>query len=242
MPELYGIIGLPLEHSFSPDFFEKKFAAEGIAASYERFPLEQIEALPALLKMHPSLRGLNVTAPYKSAVIPFLDSISEDAEALGAVNCISIVNGKLHGFNTDWQAFAESLSFLRPGESVLILGNGGAAKALRYALGRLGITHHTVCRRPSAAGFSFENLSADTLQAHRLIVNSTPLGTLGKGLPPLRYEDLQSRQMLYDLVYNPPLTPFLNEGIRRGLLVKNGLEMLQRQALLSWEIWQQNQG
>lgn len=238
MPELYGVIGYPLQHSFSPAFFKEKFGRESIDAHYEAFPLESIEALPVLVKDRPALRGLNVTAPYKSAVIPYLDALSEDADGLGAVNCISITDGKLRGFNTDWQAFAESLSFFDAHEPALVLGNGGAAKAIRYALTRLGIVHTTVCRRPADGEVSFANLSAALLRHHRLVINTTPLGTLGKGLPPLRYETLESRQFLYDLVYNPPLTPFLEQGLRRGLMVKNGLEMLQRQALLSWEIWQ----
>lgn len=240
MPELYGIIGFPLGHSFSPAFFRKKFEAEGIRAAYELFPLEKIEALPELIQTHPKLRGLNVTAPYKAAVIPFLDSISEDALAIGAVNCIAVQDGKLHGFNTDWKAFADSLSVLcgTREKPALVLGNGGAASAVRYAFGHLEIPCATVCRRPAGDALPFEAMSADRLRQYRLIVNATPLGTLGEGRPSLPYEALESSQMLYDLVYNPPLTPFLEEGLMRGLAVKNGLEILQRQAMLSWEIWQ----
>lgn len=239
MPDLFGIIGRPLDHSFSPDFFSKKFASEGIAAVYERFPLEKIEAFPELLKSRPELRGLNVTAPYKAAVIPYLNSLSKEAEHLQAVNCIAIHNGKLHGHNTDWQGFAESLPPLSSSDRALIIGNGGAARAVHYAFEQLHVECAHVCRQPGACDYSFENLSAERLQSFSIIVNATPLGTLGKGLPPLPYHALRSGQMLYDLVYNPAVTPFLAEGIARSLRVQNGLEMLRRQALLSWEIWQQ---
>ncbi len=238
MANQYGLIGYPLEHSFSPAFFREKWERESIDAHYEAFPLAQMDDLPQLLRQHPGLHGLNVTAPYKTAVIPYLHSLSEDARSLGSVNCILIQDGQLHGFNTDWQAFLDSLPLLSPHNSALILGNGGAARAIRFGLGKIQVDAKLVCRQANFCDYSFDSLEGTDLATFELIVNATTLGTLNQGKPALPYDALQSHQILYDLVYNPPLTPFLNEGLRRGLFVKNGLEMLQRQALLSWEIWQ----
>ena len=213
---------------------------EGIKASYSAFPLENINQLPDLLQSHPDLQGLNVTTPYKQAVIPFLHSVSEDAKEIGAVNCISIGNGKLTGYNTDWSGFRDSLMpLLGPQHTAaLILGSGGASFAICYALQQLHISFLQVSRKSSDSSVLYEELTGDIIASHRIIVNTTTLGTLGKGLPDIPYQALSPGHLLYDLVYNPSITPFLAEGIRRGAQTKNGLEMLHLQAEASWHIWQ----
>ncbi len=237
----YGLIGFPLTHSFSPAFFEEKFTREGIDATYTAFPLPGIQALPQLLQEHPALRGLNVTTPYKQRVQSFLHEVSDDAQAIGAVNCIAIKDGRLSGYNTDWMAFRDSLlPLLRPQHSrALVLGSGGASQAVRYALEQMGIEYKSVSRRPGDGALSYEMLSPEALKAYPLIINTTTLGTLGEGLPALPYEALSGQHLLYDLVYNPPLTPFLQKGNTAGAIIKNGLEMLRLQAEASWRIWQQ---
>ena len=237
----YGLIGYPLGHSFSPAYFAEKFAREGIVASYTAFPLEQIEDFPALLAGHRELRGLNVTTPYKQAVMPYLDSLHEDAVEIGAVNCISIMEGKLTGYNTDWTGFRDSIGpLLQPHHHpALVLGTGGASLAVRYALRRMGIPFQTVSRTFGKADLVYGDITPVVLQTFRIIINTTILGTEGNGCPPLTYDALTPQHLLYDLVYNPPLTPFLNEGLIRGATIRNGQEMLVRQAEASWEIWQQ---
>ncbi len=237
----FGLIGYPLGHSFSPAYFQEKFGREGIDASYEAFPLPQIGALPELLHARPGLRGLNVTIPYKEAVLPLLDALHPDAAAIGAVNCIAIRNGQLTGYNTDWIGFAESLAaWLGPlPRRALVLGTGGASKAVLFALQRLGIEAATVSRTRKKADYGYGELSPDRLRAHPLVVNTTPLGTAPDvdAAPPLPYAALTPEHALYDLVYNPPETRFLREGAQRGAAVKNGYEMLVRQAEAGWTIW-----
>jgi shikimate dehydrogenase len=236
----YGLIGFPLTHSFSPDYFREKFAREGINASYEAFTLEKIGALPGLLEAYPQLCGLNVTTPHKQSVMPYLHSISEDAQAIGAVNCISIHDDKLSGFNTDWIGFRDSLlPLLVPRHwPALILGNGGASQAVQYALEQLGIAYSIVSRKGGADVLNYAEVTAEVIETHPLIINTTTLGTLGEGLPQLPYDALNEGHLLYDLVYNPALTPFLEKGLAKGASVKNGLEMLQLQAEAAWHIWQ----
>ena len=210
---------------------------EGIDGRYEAFPLERIDDLPSLLAAHPHFRGLNVTTPHKGAVIPFLDDLSAEARAIGAVNCIVITDGRLFGHNTDWTGFRDSLQpLLTPRHSsALVLGGGGASKAVRYALVRMGIPYLTVSR--TRGELRYEDVTAELLAAQRIIINTTVLGTEGRGCPELPYEALTADHLLYDLVYNPAVTPFLAEGLRRGAAVKNGLEMLERQAEASWDLW-----
>lgn len=233
------MIGYPLEHSFSPAYFRDKFFREGIDAVYDAFPLENIEALPRLLKAHPQLRGLNITTPHKQAVIPYLDVLSEDAQAIGAVNCIAIKNGKLCGYNTDWTGFRDSLQPLlqRYHTSALVLGNGGASLAVRYALDKISIPFHTVSATEGKADLLYSGLTPEMLQRHSVIINTTVLGTEGIGCPELPYDALIPAHLLYDLVYNPAVTPFLGKGIACGATIKNGQEMLERQATASWRIW-----
>ena len=236
----YGLIGYPLGHSFSPAYFADKFLREGIDAVYDAFPLACIEDLPVLMTTHPQLRGLNVTTPHKQAVIPYLQAVSDDARQIGAVNCIAIKNGKLTGYNTDWTAFRDSLiPLLQPHHIyALVLGNGGAALAVRYALHNLGIPFHTVSATEGKADYCYQDITTATMQQHAIIINTTILGTEGVGCPQLPYEALTPQNLLYDLVYNPAITPFLHQGRIHGSITKNGQEMLERQAEASWALWQ----
>lgn len=242
---LYGLIGYPLEHSFSKRYFTEKFAREGIAGhAYELFPIPDIEDLPALLKAHPRLRGLNVTIPYKEAVLPFLDELDDGARAVGAVNTIRIREGRLKGFNTDVYGFEWSLRrFLEaagaPALRALVLGTGGASKAVRFVLDRLSIPYLVVSRRKERADLDYADLDEQVMAAHRLLVNTTPLGMAPHPdtRPDLPYESLQEKHLLYDLVYNPEKTLFLAAGEKRGAATKNGLEMLFLQAERAWDLW-----
>lgn len=239
-PTEYGIIGWPLDHSFSPAYFTDKFRKEGIDATYTAYPLPDIAALQDLLQAHPRLRGLNVTIPYKTSVIPFLDSLSPDASAIGAVNCISVLPEGLVGFNTDWTGFRDSLQpLLQPQhKTALVFGSGGAAKAVVYALQQLGIKYDIVSRGGSF--MSYEQVTPELLSQTFLLINTTPLGMHPDEdrAPELPYECLTAQHLLYDLIYNPAGTRFLTLGKAQGAAVKNGLEMLHLQAKASWEIWQ----
>ena len=236
-----GLIGFPLSHSFSKKYFSEKFEQEKIAGwQYELFPLETIGKLPDLLAENPSIVGLNVTIPYKEAVIPYMDEVDESA-AFGAVNTIKIENGKLCGFNTDVYGFEKSLKPLLKTHhtEALVLGTGGAAKAVASVLERLGIAHMYVSRTPHEAQFSYKNIDKNILEKHTLIVNTTPLGMYPKVdfCPDLPYECLTDKHLLYDLVYNPDVTTFLKNGKKQGADIKNGLEMLYLQAERAWDIW-----
>lgn len=242
MTKLLGLIGYPLSHSFSPGYFREKFRREGLEGwDYRLFPLPEVEALPALLKAHPELRGLNVTIPYKEAVIPFLDELDENAAVIGAVNTIRIVEGRMTGYNTDAPAFGQVLreagAVTMPG--ALILGTGGASRAIAYALTQDAIPFHKVSRSAGSDQLTYEDLDADLLQRHPLIVQATPLGMypLTDDLPPLPYNLLGKDHLLFDLIYNPPETRFLQEAAARGARCMNGLKMLYLQAEMSWNIW-----
>ena len=245
---MYGLIGYPLGHSFSARYFGEKFSSEGIDNSYHLFPIPTIGELDQVIRAHRDLQGLNVTIPYKEQVIPLLDNISEDASEIKAVNVIKITNnsegGKpvLSGYNTDWKGFSLSLSPLLEGReirSALVLGTGGASKAVGYALRKLGITPHFVSRNGRAEIYSYEDLDEDLITRNLLIVNTTPLGMSPNDdtYPPIPYQFITSRHICYDLVYNPQTTEFMRRASDQGAVVKNGLEMLYRQAELSWEIW-----
>lgn len=238
---LYGIIGYPLSHSFSPGYFRERFRMLGIDAAYEAFPIEDINQLPALLEQYPTLQGLNVTIPYKQAVIPYLHELDATAQAVGAVNCIRIRDGRLKGFNTDCTGFSVTLQpLLGPGAlQALVLGTGGAAKAVMYALRQLGIPYKTVSR--SGGDLQYDKLSAALVADHRLIINTTPLGMYPAvaDCPALPYEALGPQHILYDLVYNPAETLFLEKGKEQGATVKNGYDMLIAQAEAGWAIWQE---
>ena len=243
----FTLIGYPLSHSFSEKYFTEKFDREQIA-NHEYFlsPLVQIEDFPKLLAANSNLAGINVTIPYKEKVIPFLDEISEEAKAIGAVNTIKIEEGKLKGFNTDVYGFEKSLvDFLTQKEkkisvdNALILGTGGAAKAVVYILKKLGIEPILVSRKKGKGDLTYDDLDTIIFDECRLIVNTTPLGMLPNldSCPDLPFHRINEKYHLYDLVYNPEKTVFLRRGESNGAAIKNGLEMLHLQAEKAWEIW-----
>ena len=239
----FGLIGYPLTHSFSQRYFTEKFEREGIAgASYSVYPLRSIEELTALFG-DPELRGLNVTIPYKEQVLPFLDDKNEIVREINACNCIKIQDGKKVGYNTDVVGFRESLlkKFQSHHTHALILGTGGAAKAVEYVIKKLGLSYRYVSRhpRPSTTDLSYEQVDASLLRSHTLIINTTPLGMYPKidECPALPYEAIGPLHYLFDLVYNPSETLFLQKGAARGAVTENGYEMLIGQAEESWRIW-----
>ncbi len=237
----YGLIGYPLSHSFSKKYFEEKFVREQISGcSYQLYELAAIEELTGLLTGTPNLCGLNVTIPYKQAVMPYLHSLSAEAGSIGAVNCIKISNGKLHGHNTDWYGFATSLkSFLQqPPQQAFILGTGGSSKAVEYVLNRLGIAYLYVSRTAGSNSIAYETIAQHLLQSN-LFINTTPLGMYPNiaDAPAIPYHRLTTNDYLFDLIYNPTETRFLQQGKAKGAHTQNGLAMLQLQAEKSWKIW-----
>ena len=241
MQSVYGLIGYPLSHSFSPGYFSERFQREQIDAVYRLFPLADIHELTTLLKDIPQLKGLNVTIPYKEAVIPFLDVMDEAAKAVGAVNCINIHNGRLKGYNTDIIGFERSLTpLLQPQHNkALVLGTGGAAKAITYVLNTLGIAYRLVSTSGRESTLSYGDVDEHVIKAHTLIINTTPLGMHPDTdtCPAIPYVAIGEEHLLYDLIYNPEKTTFLQEGMQQGAVIKNGYEMLVLQADASWAIW-----
>lgn len=238
----FGLIGFPLSHSFSKKYFSEKFVREQRSdCAYELFPLAAIEELPALLAAHPQLEGLNVTIPYKKQVLPFLHTRAFP-EGLEACNCIRIQNGQLTGYNTDAIGFEKSLLPLLQSHhrAALVLGNGGAAEAVIFVLKKLGLRVEVVSRQlHNRSTLTYPDITADTLAECHVIVNTTPLGMYPHTdtCPAIPYAALGPQHLLYDLVYNPAQTLFLQKGAEQGAVVKNGLEMLELQAEASWEIW-----
>lgn len=242
---IYGLIGYPLGHSFSKKYFTGKFFDEGIEnAVYENFPLNEIEAFEELICDQKSLCGLNVTIPFKEAILPFLDDLSYEAAAIGAVNCISIRDGVLKGHNTDHAGFSQSLQGILPDAQVkaLVLGTGGSSKAVSFALEKLGISYLQISRSNDENKISYDQIDSSLIEEYQLIVNTTPLGMFPdtEAKPDLPYDALSERNILFDLIYNPEESLFLSEGIQRGARVKNGYEMLCLQAELSWQIWNES--
>ncbi len=236
-----GLIGKSLKHSFSEKYFAEKFKKLGLTGhSYTNFELESIDEFPGLLKANPNLTGLNVTIPYKSAIIPYLDSLSAEAEKINAVNTIKIKDGKLYGHNTDIYGFTESLKPLLKAhhKQALILGTGGASKAIAYSLNTLGIDYQKVSRKPRNGKWSYERASGE-LPHYFLLINTTPVGTYPhtKQAPPLDLTELGEEHLVYDLIYNPEKTALLKEAEQKGGSIKNGYEMLVLQADKAWEIW-----
>ena len=234
----YGIIGYPLLHSFSAKYFNEKFKTEHIDAEYSLYPMDKGEwsngeRLKELLN---TLDGFNVTLPYKQAVIPFLDRLDETAQAIGAVNVVY----QRVGYNTDCLGFMDSIRPLlrETDRKALVLGTGGASKAAYYGLRKLGVTPTLVSRHPQEGMLGYNDLTEAVLNEYTVIVNCTPLGTAGlheNELPPLPYQALTSHHHLYDLVYNPAVTPFLQQGIEHGCRIQNGMAMLHAQAVLAWQ-------
>lgn len=238
---MYGIIGYPLLTTFSPDYFREKFEALDIHDTYDKFPLEHIEDLNEVLQQHPRLKGLNVTIPYKTAVIPFLDALDDTAKMVGAVNTVKISNGKLTGYNTDVIGFHDSLKPLLQANhnKALILGTGGASKAVAYALHQLQIPFQYVSRTKMEGHLGYSDLTEDIIRTNQLIINTTPLGMKpyeGR-MPPIPYTAIDTGHLLYDLIYSPAETPFLLQGKLKGATIKNGYDMLIGQAEAAWNIW-----
>ena len=242
--ETYGLIGEKLGHSFSKRYFTEKFAVEKISARYELFELPDISHFP-LLVTNNHFSGLNVTVPYKEKVIPFLDELDPVAKAVGAVNTIQFIRSGartvLKGYNTDVIGFRNSFaSLLQPQhKNALILGTGGASKAVAYTLKSLNIDYRFVSRKPSEEAYSYQQLTEKILEKYKIIINCTPIGTFPNNdvAPGIPYQYLSSEHLLYDLIYNPEKTLFLKLGEECGATIKNGLDMLYGQAAAAWVVW-----
>ncbi|HEX4888635.1 MAG TPA: shikimate dehydrogenase [Luteibaculaceae bacterium] len=237
-----GLIGQPLSHSFSKKYFQQKFDSQGIREwSYDLYPLAAIGDLPSLWASEPNLVGLNVTIPYKEQVMPLLTELSDEARLIGAVNCIKRVDGGWRGYNTDAYGFSQSIKpFLEPShDRALVLGSGGASKAVVYVLNSLGIPSTLVSRQSSENAIAYGDLNEAYLKHHRLIVNTTPCGMYPHvdELPPIKTEAIGEGHFVVDLIYNPEETKLLKISKAQGAMVLNGLSMLQLQAERSWEIW-----
>lgn len=239
----FGLIGHPLAHSFSPAYFAEKFRKEGITdARYDAFELPGIAAFPALVAGHPDLCGLNVTIPHKETVMPFLDEIHPVAAEIGSVNTILFQNGRTVGHNTDLNGISETLKqhlewYMM---DALVLGTGGSAKTVAYFLKKIGIHTRFVTRRPEGENqLAYEDLTADIIQKHKLIINCSPVGMFPhvNEKPDIPYEGITDMHLLFDLVYNPPLTGFLQEAQDRDAGTVNGAKMLRVQAEASWKLW-----
>lgn len=244
--KIYGLIGFPLTHSFSEGFFNTKFQAEGIDARYINFELPDISDLMEVVSEYPELRGLNVTIPYKEQVIPYMDLMDDTAREIGAVNVIRFIRDKkgdlkFKGYNTDAPAFADTMrTLLTPTRKrALILGTGGASKAVDWALQSLGIDTVKVSRTASEGVITYSDLSEEVMREHLIIVNTTPLGMFPNidSCPDIPYEFLTPEHLCYDLLYNPDITLFMKKSSEYGAETKNGLEMLLLQAFESWNIW-----
>lgn len=243
----FGLIGYPLSHSFSKKYFTEKFERENIAqANYELYELTTIDEFPALVASQPHLVGLNVTIPYKQAVMPFLDSLDESAKKVGAVNVIKFENGQKIGFNSDYYGFKQSLlnsQFpINKNTQALVLGSGGASKAIRAALEDLAIHYKVVSRNPEEGNqqqIGYQSISEQLITDFQLIINTTPLGMHPhtEACPDLPYQALGESHLLFDLVYNPAETLFMKKGTAQGAITLNGLEMLHLQAEKAWDIW-----
>jgi len=238
----FGLIGFPLSHSFSKGFFAEKFAKENIElTSYENYPIENMDSFISLWDSNPNLEGINITIPHKKSVIPFLNHASTVVEKIQACNCIRKYNNEWYGYNTDVIGFEQSLKpFLKPYHTkALILGTGGAAAAVEWVLTKLNIQYQFVSRTAKPGVINYSDISPSIMEAHTLIINTSPLGMFPNvsEAPALPYEAITSKHHLYDLIYNPALTLFLEKGKQQGATIQNGLEMLHLQAAASWEIW-----
>jgi shikimate dehydrogenase len=238
----FGLIGKNIDYSFSKTYFSEKFERENLFHSYENFDIPSIEQFPKIISETPNLKGLNVTIPYKEEVIRFLNDLDETAQKIGAVNTIKISeNGKLKGFNTDFYGFQKSIENFLPlkKKTALILGTGGASKAIAYALENLGFDFKFVSRKENSNSINYQSLNQALIENHLLIVNCTPLGTFPNihEYPPIPYAFITENHLLFDLIYNPAETEFLKEGKIQGAKTANGLKMLELQAEKAWEIW-----
>ena len=243
----YGLVGYPLKHSFSIGYFNEKFSSEKIEAEYINFEIPDINNFPEIIEANPNLHGLNVTIPYKEKVIPYLDELDKQTAAIGAVNVIKIIRNKggkpkLIGYNSDIIGFTQSIQPLLQShhKKALILGTGGASKAVFHGLKNLGIEAKFVSRTARFSMLTYEELNAEIIKEYTVIVNCTPVGMYPKvdACPDIPYEAITSEHLLYDLLYNPNITLFMKKGEAKGAVTKNGLEMLLLQAFAAWEIWQ----
>lgn len=238
----YGLIGRNISYSFSREYFREKFEKENIPATYQNFDLENLDSFRSIFSENPQIEGLNVTIPYKEEIIPYLDHLDPVAGQIGAVNTIRVgPHGLLTGFNTDYYGFIESIRrhlkeyHLR----ALILGTGGASKAIAYGLGKLGINYQFVSRSPEPGELNYSELSEQHFDEFKVIINSTPLGTFPNinAYPPIPAQHLTPQHLVYDLIYNPAVTQLMKMGLEKKSTVVNGLEMLKLQAEKAWEIW-----
>ena len=245
MEKVFGLIGGTVSHSFSKAYFDEKFFREGLRDyRYELFPLGNITEIEALLNDTKGLTGLNVTIPYKEQILKYLDEVDGFAKKIGAVNVVKIKDGKLKGYNTDSEAFLETVEKWIPKDQdikALILGTGGSSKAVQEALKKLDINFQLVSREAKEGVIDYDELvkNPSHIQDAKLIINTTPLGMSPKteALPPIEYEHIGADHFVYDLIYNPARTLFLQKAEIRGATIKNGLEMLHVQAEKSWTIW-----
>lgn len=242
----YGLIGYPLGHSFSQSYFTTKFKEEKIDARYLNFPIPSIDEFEGLIKQHPYIAGFNVTIPYKKQILCFLSELDQEAANIGAVNVVKVIwKGKkqiLKGYNSDVIGFLGSLQPLlkQHHTKALILGSGGASKAVAYGLSKSGITFRFVSRAPKGtAQVSYESITPEILSEYKLIINTTPLGMSPNidECPDIPYEAVTPNHLFYDLIYNPEETLFMKKAAEKGATIKNGLEMLHLQAEAAWEIW-----
>lgn len=239
----FGLIGKSLKHSFSRKYFQEKFQSEGIEDHYyELFELERIDDLLPLLQQNSSLKGFNVTIPYKESILPYLDEIDQSVEEIGACNCVKIVDGKLYGTNTDSIGFLNSFLPLveMQHHSALILGNGGSSKAIVYTLEQCSIECTIIARNPKSNNeLEWNSLTTGLIQNHKVIINTTPIGMWPQvnDFPGIPYEEIDRFHLIYDLIYNPEKTIFLQKAEARNAIIKNGLEMLELQAEASWSFW-----
>ena len=253
--KLFGLIGHPLGHSFSQAYFNAKFEKAHLDCHYQNFDLKDISKINQILKEYPDLQGFNVTIPYKEAIIPYLDEIDEIAAEIGAVNTVKVMpDGRLKGFNTDANGFEFEMrnsecgisltgfgnnSEFRIPNSALILGSGGASKAVQYVLKKHHLPYHLVSRDPQKGDFTYDTLTSEIIKEHLLIINATPVGMapLIDEAPLIPYEAISHNHILIDLIYNPLETLFLRRGKQQGAKAYNGLAMLYAQAEASWKIW-----
>ncbi len=238
----FGLIGKNISYSFSKTYFNSKFISLNLSGySYENFDIPNLEEFPSLIKRNNTLRGLNVTIPYKEEIIPYLDSLDKKAKRIGAVNTIKFTKEGLKGYNTDVYGFKKSIQpFLKEShKKALILGTGGASKAVAFVLKELGISFKYVSRNPIGDQVGYSELNKKIISTHTVLINCTPLGTFPDtaAKPGIPYEFLTSNHLLFDLIYNPEKTAFLLSGEQKGAIICNGAEMLELQAEKAWQIW-----
>ena len=238
----YGLIGHPLKHSQSRFYFNEKFEYEGLDCLYQHFDLKSLDELEEVMDHYPDLCGFNVTIPYKEAIIPLLDEIDETAKQVGAVNVVKITDGKMKGYNTDVYGFEALLNRAINGKNIdhaLVLGTGGASKAVRFVLKQKGIPFATVSREAEKGDYTYDSLTDEVLKENPLIINTTPLGMSPyvDSFPDIHYQALGNKHILIDLIYNPKETAFMELGKTWGAKVFNGLQMFEEQAKQTWEIF-----